>query len=154
MHRPNPPILLRRCRIPGVTTPAPPPGLEPSRPLPGPLRALLPRDTSTPLLLTHPRAFAARYRWALVWLVLGASADVFTTLWNLRELGPGVEVHPPQRLLSEWLGVEAGVPLAKAVQLAFVVLVAAWWRPWCRPILLLCGTLYALAAMSNYWRWL
>jgi hypothetical protein len=29
-------------------------------------------------------------------------------------------------------------------------LVAAWWRPWCRWILLTCAGLYTLAAVSNY----
>ncbi len=90
------------------------------------------------------------YRIPLVLLVLGASADVFTTLWNLRAYGPMVETHVVQRWISQLIGVEAGVPMAKLVQLAFVVFVAAWWRPWCATLLVVCGCLYAAAAVSNY----
>lgn len=85
-----------------------------------------------------------------MWLLIGASCDLFTTLWNLRQYGPAIEVHVVQRWLSHWLGVDAGVPLAKVIQLSFVLLVAAWWRPWCRWIVLTCGTLYFLASISNY----
>jgi hypothetical protein len=115
---------------------------------------IFPRDSAFPLLLRTPRAFVRTYRWPLAFLVLGAAADVFTTLWNLRAYGPGVEIHVVQRWLSLWVGVEAGVPLAKGIQLGFVVLVAAWWRPWCRPLLIGCSCLYALAAVSNYFLWL
>jgi len=102
------------------------------------------------LLLTQPLEFRNRYRWPLVVLLIGASCDLFTTLWNLREYGPGIELHVPQRMLSEWFGVEIGVPLAKAGQLIFVLLVAAWWRPWCKWVLMLSGSLYLLASVSNY----
>ena len=114
------------------------------------LHRFLPRDSALPLLLTQPLEFRNRYRWPLVVLLIGASCDLFTTLWNLREYGPGIELHVPQRMLSEWFGVEIGVPLAKAGQLIFVLLVAAWWRPWCKWVLMLCGSLYLLASVSNY----
>jgi hypothetical protein len=52
--------------------------------------------------------------------------------------------------VSEIVGVTAGVPVAKAVQLAFVLLVAAWWRPWCPWLLGACGLLYGMAAVSNH----
>jgi hypothetical protein len=111
---------------------------------------VLPRDTVLPLLLTRPLRFRDRYRWFLLWLLIGASCDLFTTLWNLRTYGPAIEVHIVQRWLSHGLGVDAGVPIAKAIQLMFVLLVAAWWRPWCKWILGICGTLYLLASISNY----
>jgi hypothetical protein len=111
---------------------------------------LLPRDSELPLLITHPLQFRNRYRWFLLWLLIGASCDLFTTLWNLRTYGPGIEVHVVQRWLSHWFGVDAGVPIAKVIQLVFVLLVAAWWRPWCKWILGICGTLYLLASISNY----
>ncbi len=114
---------------------------------------LLPRDSALPDLMFHPRRFVRTYRWFLVVLVLGASADVFTTLWNLRAYGPGVELHIVQRWVSQIVGVEAGVPIAKLLQLGFVLLVAAWWRPWCKYLLLTCGCLYSLAAASNYYLW-
>jgi len=114
----------------------------------------LPRDSALPLLFRHPQQFKHQFRWSLFALVLASTADLFTTLWNLRAYGPEVETHPAQRLVSQLIGVEAGVPLAKAGQVIFVVLVAAWWRPWCRSILLTCAGLYTFAAVSNYFLWL
>jgi hypothetical protein len=111
---------------------------------------IVPRHTDLPLLLRHPGQFARRYRWALLVLLLGATADMVTTLINLRRFGPGVEVHPAQRLVSEIVGVTAGVPVAKVIQLACVLAVAAWWRRWCQWLLLVCGVLYLLAAVSNH----
>jgi hypothetical protein len=111
----------------------------------------LPRDSALPMLARQPRLFIKTYRWPLVCLVLGAAADIFTTLWNLRAYGPQVEMHVVQRWISLLVGVEIGVPLAKALQSAVAILAAAWWRPWCRWILLACGLLYALGALSNYY---
>jgi hypothetical protein len=90
---------------------------------------ILPEKTELPLLLRHPATFARRYWAALLLLAAGATADAVTTLVNLRRFGPSVEVHPVQRLVSEIFGVTAGVPVAKVIQLGFVLLVAAWWRP-------------------------
>jgi|SRR5665213_4472624 len=114
------------------------------------LLKFLPRDSALPMLAERPREFIKLYRWSLVVLVLGVAVDLFTTLWNIRLYGAGIEMHIVQRWMSQLLGVELGVPLAKFGQLACVVFVAAWWRPWCRWILLLCGLLYTLAAVSNY----
>ena len=111
---------------------------------------MLPRDSALPMLGKQPKQFVDAFRWSLVILILSASADVFTTLWNIRAYGAGIEVHLVQRWVSKIIGVEVGVPLAKFAQLAFVILVAAWWRPWCRWILLVCAMLYTLAAISNY----
>ena len=66
-------------------------------------------------------------------------------------LRPRRRAHLVQRWVSQLLGVGAGVPLAKLTQLAFVLLVAAWWRPWTPWLLALCGLLYAVAAVSNYY---
>src|SRR5262245_12270631 len=114
------------------------------------IKAVTPGSTDLPLLLEHPRRFAKTYRWPLVFLVLAAALDLFTTLWNIREYGAHIEVHPVQRLVVETIGVEAGVPIAKFVQFCFVVLVASWWRPWCRWVILVCATLYLLAACNNW----
>lgn len=111
---------------------------------------MLPQQTELPTLLKQPRTFAWQYRWALAILALGAMADVVTTVINLLRYGPSVEVHLAQRIVCEIVGVTLGVPVAKVMQLAFVVLVAAWWRPWCGVILSLCGVLYACAAVSNH----
>jgi hypothetical protein len=111
---------------------------------------IVPRNTNLPLLAKEPGAFARTYRIPLLILAAGATADLITTLINLRRYGPSVEAHPVQRLVSEVIGVSAGVPVAKVIQLGFVLLVAAWWRPWCAWILAICGVLYSLAAISNH----
>lgn len=83
-------------------------------------------------------------------LFIGSAADLITTYHNLRLYGPQAEAHPVQRWVSQVVGVSAGVPIAKFIQLAFVLLVAAWWRPWTGWLLALCGLLYTAAAVSNY----
>ena len=112
--------------------------------------AILPDRTELPLMLGRPAAFARRYRGPLLLLLAGATADAVTTLVNLRRFGAGIEVHPVQRWVFEWFGVEAGVPVAKLCQLACVLAVAAWWRPWCRWVLTICGVFYLAAAVSNH----
>lgn len=102
------------------------------------------------LLWRRPRRFVQAYAVVLAVLAVGATADAITTLRNGLEYGPDIELHLAQRLVSEILGVTIGVPLAKLIQLAFVLLVASWWRPWCRWMLLGCGLLYSLAAVSNH----
>jgi hypothetical protein len=114
----------------------------------------LPRRTNLRILLRRPGALLGRYRWALAVLVIGAAADFATTYRNMRQFGPEVELHPAQRMVSEVLGVTAGVPVAKLIQLAFVIGVACWWRPWCGPLMAVCGLVYAAAAVSNHFRWL
>lgn len=109
-----------------------------------------PSRAEWPLLFGQPTAFLRRYWWALAVLLVGAIADAVTTLINLHRYGPEVEVHLVQRWVSHIVGITAGVPLAKVIQLAFVVLVAAWWRPWCAILLTLCGLLYMAAAVSNH----
>lgn len=114
------------------------------------LMSMLPRRTELPLLLGQPLLFARRYWILLILLLAAAVADGVTTYRNLLAYGPEIEVHPAQRVVFELLGPHAGVPVAKLIQLAFVLLVAAWWRPWCGPLLLICGLLYAIAALSNH----
>ncbi|MDB5290253.1 MAG: hypothetical protein JWL69_1494 [Phycisphaerales bacterium] len=84
-------------------------------------------------------------------LLIGAIADGVTTYRNMRIYGLGIEAHVVQRWVSQAVGIHAGVPLAKLIQLGFVVLVAAWWRPWTPWLLAACGVLYCAAAVSNYY---
>jgi len=114
----------------------------------------IPRHSELPTLRQHPRTFLKRYRYSLALLILGAVLDAITTYQNVRQFGPHVETHPVQRLFFETFGPALGVPLAKLIQFAFVIFVAAWWRPWTRWILFVCGTLYTAAALSNHFQWL
>jgi len=114
---------------------------------------LLPRRTALPTLARRPREFVRTFRWPLLLLAVGATADVVTTYRNLRLYGTGVEAHIVQRWVSDVVGIHVGVPLAKLIQLAFVLLVAAWWRPWTVVILVVCALLYGTAAMSNHFLW-
>jgi len=112
--------------------------------------AILPEKTELPRLFERPGEFVRVYWLPLVILLIGATADVITTLINLKLYGPEVEAHIVQRWVSQIFGVHAGVPLAKLGQLAFVLVVAAWWKPWTPWLLTLCGLLYAAAAVSNH----
>jgi len=111
---------------------------------------MLPARTEWPLLLRQPGRFAARYWIPLLVLAVGPTADAITTYQNTVQYGSGIEVHPVQRWVFDLLGADIGVPIAKVVQVSFVVLVAAWWRPWCAWLLALCGGLYGYAAASNH----
>jgi hypothetical protein len=115
---------------------------------------ILPRRTNLRILCRRPRRFARAYRAALVLLSMAVAADAVTTLRNMRQFGADIELHIVQRLVSELLGVNLGVPVAKLIQLGFVLLVASWWRPWCAWMLWGCAVLYALAALSNHFMWL
>lgn len=115
--------------------------------------SLLPRRSEIPLMLTAPAEFVRRYSVPLAILAAGALADAVTTFHAMSRFGPAAEVHPVQRLMFEILGVAAGVPLAKLAQVVFVVLVAAWWRPWCPWLIGGCGVLYGVAAISNHFVW-
>ena len=115
---------------------------------------LIPRHSELTTLRKQPSRFFLRYRYSLAVLVVGAVLDALTTYENVRQFGAHVETHPVQRLFFETLGPALGVPLAKAIQLGFVIFVAAWWRPWTRWLLLICGALYTLAAVSNHFQWI
>jgi hypothetical protein len=117
------------------------------------MQSVFPPNTALELLLRHPIAFARTYHAALLVLAVGAILDAATTFANIARYGPHVELHPAQRILFHLLGA-AGVPLAKLIQLAFVIVLAACWKPWCPWILSVCGLLYTLAAISNHWGWL
>ena len=115
---------------------------------------VVPQETELKALACTPLLFATRYGWWLAILAVGAFFDALTTYQFLITLGPECEVHPVQRLFFHYLPPLLAVPLVKSMQVGFVLLVAAWWRPWCRWILLLCGVLYGLAALSNHFGWL
>ncbi len=116
--------------------------------------ALIPANSELPGLINRPGSFLARYRYALIILLIGAVVDGMTTYTNVREFGTHVETHPVQRWVFDWFGAGIGVPLAKIIQMGFVVFVAAWWKPWTRWVLILCGLLYSAAALSNHFQWL
>ena len=102
------------------------------------------------MLWREPKAFVLRYRWALAALLVAATFDAITTYHNAVAYGTDVETHLVQRWVHAALGPAMGVPVAKVIQLGFVLLVAAWWKPWCRWVLWICASLYAAAAVSNH----
>jgi uncharacterized membrane protein len=111
-------------------------------------------DSNLRILFRQPKVFAQTYRLELFILLIGASADAVTTLINVSRYGADIEVHPVQRLFFHLFGPVIGVLSAKVGQWAFVLFVAAWWRPWCTYILLATGLLYFVAALSNHFMWL
>jgi len=109
-----------------------------------------PKNSELPRLFMSPSQFFRKYwAWLLI-LLIGAAADAITTYRNLHLYGIGTEAHPVQRWVSQILGVGLGVPVAKLIQLAFVLFVAAWWKPWTPWLLGICGLLYIAAAVSNF----
>jgi hypothetical protein len=118
------------------------------------LASIVPQRSHLGLLLTDPLRFRELYRWPLFLLVVAAFFDGLTTYQFLQALGPEVEVHPVQRLLFTWLPPLAGIVLAKTAQVIAAVLVAAWWQPWCKWLILITACGYGLAAVSNHFNWL
>lgn len=118
------------------------------------LAQAIPQRTHLWLLVRNPLQFRDLYRWPLFVLVLAAFFDGLTTYRFLHTLGPEAEVHPVQRIMFTLLPPLAGIVLAKGGQVACAVLVAAWWQPWCKWLLLLTAALYGLAALSNHFEWL
>ena len=110
--------------------------------------------TNLRILLRRPMALVRAYRWSLLVLLVGATLDTVTTMNFMYRDGTAGELHPAMRMMAEELGVAMGVPFATLVRLAFVVFVAAFWRRWCRAVLIISGVLYALAAASNHFHWL
>jgi len=113
-----------------------------------------PRRSNLHLLMRRPGLLMRAYRLPLTILLVGATVDAVTTLVNLRRYGLEIEVHIVQRWVSQIFGVWIGVPLAKLIQLMFVVFVACWWRPWCGWIMGICGVLYGMASLNNWFLWL
>ena len=102
------------------------------------------------LLVHHPLVFARFYRWSLLFLFIGAALDAITTAVLSYRFGPEGELHPVVRLMTYIFGPIGGAVIGKIGQVIFAIFVASLWRPWCRWILLLCGLLYLLAAVSNH----
>lgn len=119
-----------------------------------PRNRLIPRNNELRTLFLMPPHFVHRYWLPLLILLAGAVFDAITTYVNVRDLGADIEVHPVQRMVMDIFGAALGVPLAKMAQCFCVLVVAAWWRPWCGWILAACGCFYGLAAMSNHFLWL
>jgi hypothetical protein len=72
-----------------------------------------------------------------------------TTYRNVRCSG-GIEVHPVQRIVFELFGPAAGVPVAKLLQVGFVLLVARVVAAVVRMVALSVRALYGLAAANNH----
>lgn len=111
---------------------------------------VIPANTALSLLVRQPGTFVRLYRLPLLILLVGTTADAITTYNNLAQLGPAVEIHLAHRVVFHLFGPAVGAPLGKTIQLAFVLFVSAWWRPWCAWLLGGCGVLYLLAAISNH----
>jgi uncharacterized membrane protein len=83
-------------------------------------------------------------------LLAGAVLDAVTTAVSVSAYGAEVELHLIQRWIMAWLGPVLGIIAAKFVQVAVAIVVASLWRRWCGWLMVLCGVLYALAAVSNH----
>jgi len=105
------------------------------------------------LLTHHPLVFAGKYRWPLAVLLAGSVLDVLTTWEVLRLFGMQVELHPAAKIFGRIFGASLPViAIGKVIQAAVAIFVASLWRKWTGWLLILCGVLYTLAAISNHFR--
>ena len=115
---------------------------------------LVRRNSELPRLLRTPGSFFRRHGLPVGLMLAAAVADGWTTFINMSRYAADIELHPAQRWMSLLFGVTAGVPLAKAIQVGFVLLVCAWWGRACDALLYTCALFYALAALNNHFLWL
>lgn len=106
--------------------------------------------TNLRILVRRPRIFVRRYRMPLTVLLIGVLLDTVTTMRNLYTFGPEAEFHPAIRTAVEEYGISLGVPVGSLVRIGFVIFAAALWRKTCGMLLYVCGVLYLLASISNY----
>lgn len=120
------------------------------------IRRMVPEHFRPSLDLLHRRPgwFARRYWLPILVLLAGALLDVATTIPNVARFGPAVEAHPAYRYAMCALGPVPGTVVGKALQVVFVVLVAAVWKPWCPWIMAMAGLCYSAGALSNHLHWL
>jgi hypothetical protein len=106
------------------------------------------------VLLRHPRWFARIYAIPLLILSIGMALDGASTLDIVLKYGSEVELHPAMHYAIEVAGPALGVVLGSLAKMAFVLLVSSLKRSWMRWLPVLCGFLYIMAAVSNFFRWL
>ena len=99
----------------------------------------------------NANGFVRRFFWLLLLVVTAALADVLTTIHVMLHDGATAEAHPAIRFVATLFGPVAGPILGKACQLACVVLVAIYLRPWAVYLLVLVAFLYGWAAWYNLW---
>ena len=110
--------------------------------------------SNLPLLRHHPWRFVRTYWVPLTILLIGGTLDAITTWESLGRHGPEVELHPGFRMMLRIFGTSpAVVSILKTVQVLAAVFVAALWDKWTSALMVLCGVLYTLAAVSNHYQW-
>jgi len=103
-------------------------------------------------VLRHPRLFLGIYRWPILVLLVGLIVDGITTYRFVGEFGPRSELHPAMWIVLEVLGRDVGIVVGSIGRLIAVIFVAGLFRKWRGRLLLICGILYCLAAVSNHFR--
>ena len=101
-------------------------------------------------VLRRPGLFLGIYRWSILVLLIGLIADGTTTYRFVGEFGPRSELHPAMMIVLEVLGRNVGIVVGSVGRLAAVILVAGLFRKWRGRLMLICGILYCLAAVTNH----
>ena len=99
----------------------------------------------------NANGFVRRFFWLLLLVAIAGLADMLTTIHVMLRDGARAEAHPAIRFVATLFGPVAGPILGKTCQLACVVLVAIYLRPWAVYLLVLVAFLYGWAAWYNLW---
>ncbi len=100
-------------------------------------------------LRTGAIGYVQRHRVLLIILLITAAADTWTTIHFMTREGVEQELHPGFRLLCLYLGPYAGAPIAKALQIAAILLVSLYWRRGAYLCLIAPAIMYGWAAWYN-----
>ena len=110
------------------------------------------RKTNLRLIVRNPGLFVRAYWLGLAVLTAGAVLDGWTTFRNVAQWGIDTEAHAALWIWLKMFGPH-GIWLSIPARIGFVILVAIVWRPWCQFMMILCGLIYLVGAMGNYWLW-
>jgi hypothetical protein len=77
--------------------------------------------------------------------------DAASTILVMVRFGPGIELHPVVRMISQLTGPVAGPLLGAVLKAVGAVIIALYWRRFAACILSLASALYFAATCYNIW---
>jgi hypothetical protein len=97
----------------------------------------------------NTEGFFETYKWPLLFLMITALLDAFSTFCFMYVIGVEHELHPIVRELSELLGPLVGPFLGGFLKISLGIVAIIYLRKFERPLLCLASLLYCYAFMHN-----
>jgi hypothetical protein len=90
-------------------------------------------------------------RYLFVLFAFALICDAISTILVMIRFGPGIEVHPVVRMVSNLTGPVAGPLLGAGLKAIGAVVITMYWRRFAACILSLASALYLAATCYNMW---